>query len=128
MNDMDWFLYQLREDGVDVIATANDLKIIGKSFRLIPSLIAYIKENKQSIINYLQAAVAHYYPIASLQKRMCVSYYSSGKQFAHNLYSSVLLQDHVNCDQLKKSFQQLINEHEILRTGYQPVNDKMIQI
>src|SRR3984893_15500360 len=96
MNSHDQFLYNLRLQGIDISSEGTNLNVKSAQSKLTDALLNTIKSQKSQLIEHLNTSERYYYPLSSLQKRLCQSSFSSKGSYLHNLYSLISLTDEIN--------------------------------
>lgn len=118
MDKYEEYLFKLRNEGIDVEVDSDQLKLNGPAQKLTPEHLKQIKADKPSLLAYASPDQKQYYPLSTLQKRMCYSYFTAANNYTHHLYSLVTLNEQVDINRLQQCFLQLMEEHQILRTSY----------
>ena len=128
MEDIEYYLFQLRCEGIDIKLKDNELKLISPKKKPDLTKLNEIRSKKETLLQHLSTKTKQYYPLSSLQKRMCDAYFSFQSGYTHNISSSVTLIDGINVPKLKSAYSALIENYEILRTGYEKNNVTYYQV
>ncbi|NWN77335.1 non-ribosomal peptide synthetase [Bacillus sp. (in: firmicutes)] len=104
---------------------------IGEIFKndTIIALDRYLKSRKdQHIENTIKkAAVKEYYPASPAQKRMYMLSMMENERGAYHIPMALLVEGRINPVQLENAFQKFLQRHEILRTGFDILDNELIQ-
>lgn len=68
-----------------------------------------------------------YYPTTPAQQRIYTLYMMDNKNLAYNLPSATMVTGKLNIDKVKEACQKLIKRHDILRTSFEVVDNKVVQ-
>ena len=94
----------------------------------IRELSAYIKEAKHSDYAAIKPVEKkEYYPLSSAQKRLYVIQQMVHTNTTYNMPYILPLSTEANVEKLQRTFSQLIQRHESLRTSFQIVNQEPMQ-
>lgn len=126
-------LKELKDSNIYISLDGDNLRIRFDQSSIPESLIARIKSNKESIVNYLKIHQSsehgvefiqpievskNGYQLSSSQKRMWILGQFEEISLAYNLPNVLDLKGNYNIDCLKKAIDSVINRHEILRTVF----------
>lgn len=75
-----------------------------------------------------RAAQAEYYPTSPAQRRMYTLYAMNRENLAYNLPSATLIEGNLDLDKAEKTFEKLVERHEILRTSFDLKDNEVVQI
>ncbi|MDI3411488.1 condensation domain-containing protein [Bacillus sonorensis] len=104
---------------------------IGEIFKndTIIALDRYLKSRKdQHIENTIKkAAVKEYYPASLSPKRMYMLSMMENERGAYHIPMALLVEGRINPVQLENAFQKFLQRHEILRTGFDILDNELIQ-
>jgi len=128
-NEFNIFLGLLRKKEINISVDGNGL-IIKSQQKINDEILKELKERKEELINYLTnntskgnssiptVAIQADYPLSYSQHRLWVLNQLSLENTAYNMNSSYLFEGNLNEEALEKSFINLINRHESLRTVF----------
>lgn len=68
-----------------------------------------------------------YYPATPAQQRIYTLYMMDNKNLAYNLPSATMIDGKLNIDKVNEALQKLIGRHDILRTSFEIVDNKVVQ-
>ncbi|MEK4732085.1 non-ribosomal peptide synthase/polyketide synthase [Paenibacillus sp. FSL L8-0641] len=95
---------------------------------IIAEIARYMKEAKESIYQSIQTAKEmEYYPMSSAQRRLYILNQFEGAGTAYNMPGSLLVEGSIDLELFQKTFQQLINRHETLRTSFHFIEGEPVQ-
>lgn len=95
----------------------------------IRSIAKYIEESKSDIYSSIQPIKQDsYYEISSAQRRMFVLNRIEGTGTAYNLPGVVQIYGNLCKERFEEAFKELVRRHESLRTSFELVNEKPVQV
>src|SRR5687768_15830460 len=128
---MENLLKELREKNITVSLVNGDLKIRYNGGQLNDELVRELKNNKELIVNYLQAQAvngvnggivpvspAADYALSSSQRRMVVLSHFDEGSIAYNQPGVYVFDGKLDRASLFRAFDTLVERHEILRTRF----------
>ena len=123
------FLAELRALGVKVHLEGDELKLEASKGVVTPELIARIKDQKPALIQAISSITQRSknneipkieqqetYPVSHAQKRFWISEMTEGNENTYVISGAFELQGTLDIDTLQKSFHNLVERHEILRS------------
>ncbi|HEY0610766.1 MAG TPA: condensation domain-containing protein, partial [Chitinophaga sp.] len=129
----------IREQGIDMKLSGEDLELAFVNETIDNAVIELIKANKQDIVAYLRAIMAtgrteqipqapeqEIYPVTSSQLRFWILCQMEDVNRAYNLPLVLRLEGPLVINSLQAAFDQLIDRHEILRTHFTAAADGTI--
>ncbi|WP_053004177.1 MupA/Atu3671 family FMN-dependent luciferase-like monooxygenase [Flavobacterium sp. ABG] len=124
-------LKEIRLKGLDVKLSGENLELIFLEEDIDNSLIELVKENKESILDYLKkitlvsssnkilkAAIKELYPVTSSQLRFWILCQMEDINSAYNLPIVLKLEGDINTTKLQQAVNALVMRHEVLRTHF----------
>ncbi len=118
----------LKETGVSVSVT----EVFSNAS---PKALSELIENKrkesgdsQNTKKIPKAEKAEYYPISPAQKRMYTLYAMNKENLAYNLPSATLIEGNLDMEKARKTFEKLLDRHEILRSSYELRDNDVVQV
>jgi amino acid adenylation domain-containing protein len=124
-------LTELRVQNINLVLNGeNDLEIISYKGKISSNLVQKIKEQKESIIDYLKThkeesiprlqlvEKSENYVVSSAQRSLWIVSQSESASIAYNMPSSNKLEGIYNVSFLEKAIESVIDRHEILRTVF----------
>ena len=137
---IDKFLFNLRkEKNISIAAENGQLSVLGTKQSLDKNLVSIIKSRKQDIINYLESQkeiqqifvpsseVKERYALSSAQKRLYFEKALDKHSIAYNILTTVKLTGKLDVCKFERTFKQLIQRHEVLRTSFEVVKGDIYQ-
>lgn len=128
-------LKKLREQNIKLSLNGNNLNIDAPKGKLSQEIVKKIKENKQSIINYLykhsknetqqikKTAQKDYYDLTSTQKGFWILDKKNTSEYNNNFVTlTYRIKGKLNIERLNKAFQEIINRHEVFRTVFMEID------
>ncbi|MHB8065926.1 MAG: amino acid adenylation domain-containing protein, partial [Ruminiclostridium sp.] len=95
---------------------------------VIKELAEYIKSSGESTFSpVIPVEKREYYPLSSAQKRIYILNQLEGEGTSYNMPTVMSVEGYVDKDRLEKSFEQLVERHELLRTSFETVNGEPMQ-
>lgn len=82
------------------------------------------KKEKQSI---KKAEIQEYYPLSSAQKSMFILNEIEKNSIIYNIPCMLMLKGDLCKEKLNKTFKEIINRHEVLRTGFSTIEELPVQ-
>ncbi len=83
---------------------------------------------RKNIKHIPRAKEAEYYPTSPAQRRMYILYRMNKENVAYNLPSVVFIEGSIDVDKARKTFEKLVEHHEILRTSFEWRKNEVVQI
>ncbi|MCP4218138.1 MAG: hypothetical protein GY765_26105, partial [bacterium] len=94
----------------------------------IRGLAQFIKHSlKNTFVSIEPVEKKEYYPLSSAQKRLFILQQMEMNSTVYNMPQVIPLPQAPDVDKLEKTFKQLINRHESLRTSFHMVNEEPVQ-
>jgi len=88
----------------------------------------YIENAKEDIHSSIEPAEGkEYYPLSSIQRRMFIINQHDENNLSYNIPTVFYLEGTVKKGKLEKAFKTLIERHETLRTGFEIIDDGIVQ-
>lgn len=121
---MNELLILLKEKNIQILVEDNDLDIKAPKGQMTPEILEGIKKNKAAIIAYLNTNSSIEngntgdFPLSSSQLRLWFLQQMQSVKSTYNVSSIFEIEGDLSEDILKKSFQDLVQRHEILRTNF----------
>ncbi|WP_299315824.1 amino acid adenylation domain-containing protein [uncultured Aquimarina sp.] len=125
------FINKLRQNGVGVKLSGDDLELILLKEDIEADTIELVKKNKEKIKEYLisisskkftqipKAPISESYPMSNAQNRLWVQSQIEEASISYNMPFKVELDGSYHIDHLKKAINFAIDRHEVLRTVFQ---------
>lgn len=119
-NQTNKLLAILKEKNIQILVENNELDIKAPKGVITPEILEEIKLNKANLISYLNdtSDVINDFPLSSSQHRLWFLQQMQSVRSSYNVSSIFEIEGDLAIDFLKKSFQDLIERHEILRTNF----------
>ncbi|ELR68117.1 Long-chain-fatty-acid--CoA ligase [Fulvivirga imtechensis AK7] len=134
------FLFNLRrEKNISITVENGQLSVLGARQFLDEELINQIKSRKQEILSYLESQKEHNnisipssdtkekYVLSSAQKRVYFEKALDKYSIAYNIPTIVKLKGKLDINKFEKTFRQIIQRHEILRTSFEAERGQLYQ-
>lgn len=134
-------LSKLDKLGCRLSIEGENLKLQTNQVDVDPLLIAFLKENKTDIIDYLKRNSNHnikyetsviekkeYYPLSSIQKRFYILQNMNPLGTSYNMPYIIPLDQHLNIEIIEKAFNNIVLRNENFRTSFKEVNDEVVQV
>ena len=131
MENIAYLIKELRERGVGVSLSGNDLEISQLKGEIDEETIALIRDNKANLVTYLRSfsfdeaysdipnvPTALSYPISDSQRRLWVLSQFEEETIAYNMPISIQLDGSYDIEKFQKAIYATIDRHEILRTVF----------
>jgi len=121
---MNELLILLKEKNIQILVEDNDLDIKAPKGQMTAEILEGIKKNKAAIIAYLNTNNSienrntEDFPLSSSQLRLWFLQQMQSVKSTYNVSSIFEIEGDLSEDTLKKSFQDLVQRHEILRTNF----------
>jgi amino acid adenylation domain-containing protein/non-ribosomal peptide synthase protein (TIGR01720 family) len=121
---------ELVEAGILLEVKDGKLKMFSANPTINEDLVNKIRENKQSLIDYLNAKsqktnseiykadIADLYPVSYAQKRMWILSQQSEASLAYSMPMTFNLNNEIDIEKFEKAIGSVIKKHEILRTVF----------
>jgi amino acid adenylation domain-containing protein len=94
----------------------------------LQEMAGIIKTTAQEENEPIEAAEEkEYYPQTSMQSRLYMLQQIGTKQIVYNMPQVTRLEGKLDNDRLETAFQELVDRHESLRTGFLTINDRLVQ-
>ncbi|UCH92480.1 MAG: amino acid adenylation domain-containing protein, partial [Candidatus Aminicenantes bacterium] len=94
----------------------------------IKALAEYIKEGKKETYAAIEAAEEReYYALSSAQRRLYITQPMEKDNISYNMPTALELEGEPENSKLEKTFKQLIERHESLRTCFETINETPVQ-
>ncbi|MCX7923871.1 MAG: amino acid adenylation domain-containing protein [Clostridia bacterium] len=94
----------------------------------VRELARYIEAIGPSLVGTIKPiGTREYYPVSAAQKRLLILSRMEPYSTAYNMPSAVLIEGSLDLERMEKSFQQLINRHESLRTSFEFIEGMPVQ-
>ena len=129
MENIAYLIKDLRERGVGLELSGEDLEISQLGERISSETISLIRDNKAELVKYLSSFSLHdgyseipiaptsmSYPISDAQRRLWVLSQFDDATLAYNMPFQLQLTGGYNINKFKQAIHATINRHEILRT------------
>ncbi len=95
----------------------------------IKGLANYVEGAKQSIYSRIETVEKkEYYPLSSAQKRMYTLQQFEEDNISYNIPMVMTLEGELDKTKLKETFDKLIQRHEALRTSFEVIDGKPVQV
>ncbi|GAA0710917.1 hypothetical protein GCM10009430_00020 [Aquimarina litoralis] len=124
------FIKDLRENGIGVKLSGDDLELIILKEDIAPDTIELVKKNKEKIKEYLvsiskkkfvqipKAPISESYPMSNAQNRLWIQSQIEEASISYNMPFQVHLDGTYHIDYFKRAINFVIDRHEILRTVF----------
>ncbi|MGM7721818.1 amino acid adenylation domain-containing protein [Metabacillus sp. Hm71] len=94
----------------------------------IKDLASLLSENRQyETAGILPVKERAYYPVSSQQKRLYIMWQLNKDSLAYNLPTGIMIEGDLDTAAIQKTFQILVNRHEILRTSFSFADGQLVQ-
>ncbi|WP_455772899.1 amino acid adenylation domain-containing protein [Virgibacillus pantothenticus] len=94
----------------------------------VKEIAAYLRESNTTVIQTIKPVeIQDNYPLSSAQKRMFIENEINKHSVIYNIPSLLKLRGVLNKERLMKAFHELIDRHEVLRTGFYMIDDLPVQ-
>lgn len=131
--------------GVALFLQDGQLKFKAEKGKMSPELLAILKEHKPAIIDYLKSIentdveqgfeipdIEHHewsdeVPISFAQQRILFIYQLETGSAQYNIPDAFRLQGDVNIDAIEFAIQEIINRHQVVRTGFIENDGELVQ-
>ncbi len=95
----------------------------------VKGLADYVEGTKQSIYSRIETVEKkEYYPLSSAQKRMYTLQQFEENNISYNIPMVMTLEGELDKAKLEKTFNKLIQRHEALRTSFEVIDGKPVQV
>ncbi|WP_299685778.1 condensation domain-containing protein [uncultured Dokdonia sp.] len=135
MENIAYLIKDLRERGVGIALSGDDLEISQLKEEITEDTIALIKENKARLVAYLRSfsfedtyseipniPTSLSYPISDAQRRLWVLSQFEEETIAYNMPINIPLDGSYDIEKFKEAIYATIDRHEILRTVFKENN------
>ncbi len=139
MENIAYLIKDLRERGIGVALSGDDLEISQLREDIDAETITLIRDNKDRIVTYLRsfslqdsyteipkASASLSYPISDAQRRLWVLSQFEEGTVAYNMPSRIVLHGDYDIEKFKQAIQATIDRHEILRTVFKENNSGIV--
>jgi len=87
-----------------------------------------INKGKRSIYRSIKPQKKEqYYPLSSAQNRLYILHSQKKENTSYNMPSAVLIEGHIERNKVEKTFIEVINRHDSLRTSFDIIGERVLQ-
>ncbi|MGQ8873040.1 amino acid adenylation domain-containing protein [Paenibacillus sp. TSA_86.1] len=98
-------------------------------WQTIEQMARYMDQLEQQVNQSIPQVIAkEYYPISSAQMRMYIMSIKAGEELIYNMSGMFMLEGMLDRTRLEAAFEQLVDRHESLRTGFKVIHGEPRQI
>ena len=117
MDKVGTFLVELKKKAIDLVVDNDNLIVNGPVNQLSDSMVEFIKQNKQAIIQYIKND-ENFFELSFGQLSLWTIYQFSPHSSAYHVSCLIKTQSHFNLPLFKQALSYISERHAILRTIY----------